>query len=396
MRVLSDIWVVFAKEVVDNLRDRRSITMAAIYPVIGPLLLGVMLSFAQNMFRPDKAGEITELELAVEGQEYAPELMRFLERKGVVATPAPADMDRAVRDGSTALVIVISPDYSQSFAAERTATITLVVNATQISTVMTISRTMGLLRAYGRDVSNERMRLRGVSSGVANPIKIASRNVGKTRSLAAFFLNMIPPFLIFTIFIGGVYLALDTTSGERERGSLEPLLINPLARWEFMMGKVFAALAFTIGAVIIQLIAFKIMFEMVIDKDLGVRVDPEAMVFVKILLVALPIMLFAVALQIIIAAMTRSFKETQTYLGLLPLIPSLPGLVLVFVAVKGHLWMMTIPTFSQVVLIAELVRGDPVSGANVLMSAVTTLAVAAGLLLIAGRLYDREELLFSA
>ena len=85
------------------LPSRTARTMAAIYPVIGPLLLGVMLSFAQNMFRPDKAGEITELELAVEGQEYAPELMRFLERKGVVATPAPADMDRAVRDGSTAL-----------------------------------------------------------------------------------------------------------------------------------------------------------------------------------------------------------------------------------------------------------------------------------------------------
>ncbi len=396
MRVLSDIWVVFAKEVVDNLRDRRSITMAAIYPVIGPLLLGVMLAFAQNMFRPDKAGEPTPFELAVEGQEYAPELMSFLEGEGVVPTPAPPDMERAVREGITPLVVVILPDYVQSFAEERTATITIVVDATQLSTVMTISRTLGLLRAYGRDVSNERMHLRGVSSGVANPIKIENRNVGKTRSLAGFFLNMIPPFLIFTIFIGGVYLALDTTSGERERGSLEPLLINPLARWEFMMGKVFAALAFTIGAVIIQLIAFKIMFELVIDKDLGVRVDPEPVVFVKILLVALPMMLLAVALQIIVAAMTRSFKETQTYLGLLPLIPSLPGLVLVFVAVKGHLWMMSIPTFSQVVLIAELVRGDPVSSANVLVSVVTTLAIAGGMLVIAGRLYGREELLFSA
>jgi len=394
--MLSGVWVVFAKEALDNLRDRRSITMATIYPVIGPLLLGILLGFAQAMFKPAKPGEDVPVELAVEGQEHAPGLIGFMAAKGVVAVAPPADMERAVRDGSAPLVMVISPDYGRNFAQERPAEVTLVVNATRLSTVMMISRTIGLLRAYGREISGERLSSRGVSSGVANPIKIVNFNVGKSRSLAGFFLNMIPPFVIFTIFIGGVYLALDTTSGERERGSLEPLLINPLARWEFMLGKVMAALAFTIGAVIIQLFAFKVMFELVIDKDLGIQVEPSAMVFVKIFLVALPIMVLAVALQVIVAAMTRSFKETQTYLGLLPLIPSLPGLVLVFVAIKANLWMMSIPTFSQVVLIGELVRGDPVSGANVLMSALSTLVVALGLLVIAGRLYSREELLFSA
>ncbi len=94
--------------------------------------------------------------------------------------------------------------------------------------------------------------------------------------------------------------------------------------------------------------------------------------------------------------MTRSFKETQTYLGLLPLIPSMPGLVLVFVAIKANLWMMSVPTFSQVVLIGALVRGEPVSGANVLMSVFATSVVALGLLTIAGRRYNREELMFSA
>lgn len=397
MRLLSEVWVVFAKEALDNLRDRRSITMATIYPVIGPLLLGVLLGFAQAMFKPEKPGEGgASLELPIEGQEHAPGLMSFLEARGVRAVPPPADKERAVRDGAAALVMVIAPDYRDKFSQEQPAEVTLVVNATRLSTVMMISRTIGLLRAYEREVSSQRLSSRGISSGVANPIRIVNFNVGKSRSLAGFFLNMIPPFVIFTIFIGGVYLALDTTSGERERGSLEPLLINPLARWEFMLGKAMAALVFTVGAVIIQLIAFKVMFELVIDKDLGIQVEPGTMVFVKVFLVALPIMVLAVALQIIVAAMTRSFKETQTYLGLLPLIPSLPGLVLVFVAIKGNLWMMTIPTFSQVVLIGELVRGDPVSAANVLMSVLSTSLVALGLLVIAGRLYSREELLFSA
>jgi sodium transport system permease protein len=107
-------------------------------------------------------------------------------------------------------------------------------------------------------------------------------------------------------------------------------------------------------------------------------------------------MVFAVTVQIIIATITRSFKETQTYLGLLPLIPSVPGMVLVFVAVAPNLWMMTIPFFSQVVLIGQLVRGDPVSMANVAMSVGSTLLLSVAMLFLAGWLYSREQLLFSA
>ncbi len=396
MNVFSRVWVVFAKEAVDNIRDRRSIAMAAIYPVIGPMMLGLLLGFAQHMFRPDQPGQRTALDIAVVGAENAPGLIGFLEQRGVRILPPPADPLRDVRYGALDVALIIPEAYSGSFAAERPATVQLVINATRLSTVMSISRAIGLLRSYGREVGTWRLEARGIAPRIADAIRIDSVNVGKARSLAGFFLNMIPPFLIFTIFIGGVYLALDTTSGERERGSLEPLLTNPLARWEFMLGKVMAAFLFTVVAVIIQLFAFALMFSLVLDTQLGLDFSPGLGAFTLMLLLSMPVMLLAVALQVIVAAMTRSFKETQTYLGLLPLIPAVPGIILVFVSIRAELWMMSIPTFSQVVLIGQLVRGDPITLANAVASVGATLIVSAALLVIAGRLYSREELLFSA
>ena len=395
--IAARVWVVLAKEVMDNLRDRRSITMAAIYPVIGPTLLGILLGFAQQMFRVDvPKADAPPMELAVSGAERAPELVSFLEERNVEVVPPPANVERSVRNSRIPLVVVVTEGYDADLAAERPATIHVVINATRLGTVVMISQVVDLLRRYNQSLAKQRLEARGLTTEFSQAIRIRSINVGRSRSLAGFFLNMIPPFVIFTIFIGGVYLALDTTSGERERGSLEPLLTNPLARWEFMLGKVGAAFVFTLVAVLIQLIAFKVMFELVIEEDFGVNINPDVFVFVNILLISIPMMVFAVTVQIIIATVTRSFKETQTYLGLLPLIPSVPGMVLVFVAVSPHLWIMTIPFFSQVVLIGQLVRGDPVSMANAAVSVGSTLLLSVAMLFLAGRLYSREQLLFSA
>ena len=205
---------------------------------------------------------------------------------------------------------------------------------------------------------------------------------------------MLPPFIIFTIFVGGVYLAIDTTSGERERGSLEPLLANPVPRWQLMFGKALATFLFTLTAVVFQLIAFKIMFEIVTRSDVGVVVNPGTDIFGLSLVVAALLIAFAVAIQIIVATVTRSYKETQTYLGLLPLIPSLPGMVMVFIPVKAKIWMMGVPTFSQVLLIGKLMRDEGILLSETLVSIGSTAVFAALLFVLAARLYDRDRLVF--
>ena len=385
------LWVVFGKEVIDNMRDRRSVSLALIYPFVGPVLMGALIAFVGDTISslPE-----TSFTLPIQGAANAPALVAYLEENGVVVSTAPDDPRQAVRIGRIDTALIIPDGYADRFNAERQATVELVVDGSRLSAVVAMSRALYALRQFSAGVSVGRLNARGLDLSIAKPVEIKQINVALGRNLTGFFLNMVPPFLIFTIFIGGVYLTIDTTSGERERGSLEPLLANPVARWELMLGKALAAFAFTMMAVFAQLIAFKLVFEVITGGDLGLDVDIGVGLFLAMFLISLPLMALAIAVQLIIATMTHSFKETQTYLGLLPLVPSLPGLVLVFVSITAHPWMMAIPTFGQTLLIGQLVRGEPLTVLSVTIASVTTGLAAAALLFIAARLYERDALLF--
>jgi sodium transport system permease protein len=391
--VLRGALVVFVKETLDNTRDRRSVLLGLVYPLLGPLLLGALILFVgQVVIRP----AATEVTLHVLGGEFAPKLMAHFADRDVIVEAPTEDPETLVRAGRIPLVLIVPPDYEDRIAADRTARIKMVVDPSKLGSIVAISRAIELVNSYDRAISEARLRARGLDPEIAKAIRIETVNVAGGRNIAAIFLNMLPPFLIFTIFIGGVYLAIDTTAGERERGSLEPLLINPIARWELMFGKFAASLLFTAIAVIAALLAYKAMFRMVVWADVGITANPSLGTFLLVFVTAFPVMAFAVALQVVVATVTRSYKETQTYLGLLPLVPSLPGMIMVFVPVTGKGWMMTLPTFGQSVLFGQLMRGDPYDPLHIAIASVATLAAAGLILWAAARFYEREQVAFPA
>lgn len=157
-----------------------------------------------------------------------------------------------------------------------------------------------------------------------------------------------------------------------------------------------ATLLFSLAAIAGTIIAFAAMLNLMpLDRYFGVRLSLPAGALVQMFLIVAPMCLLASAIQIIIATYTRSFKEAQNYLGFLPMVPGLPGLLLSFMPVKAELWTMLIPTFGQQLLINQVLRGEAVSSANILVSAAATLAVGLALVLVAMRLYGREQLLFT-
>ncbi len=385
--------IVLAKEALDNARDRRSVLLGLVYPLLGPLMLGALILFVgQMVIRP----AATEVRLSVLGGANAPDLMAHLAEREVVVEEPEDDPELLVRAGKVPLVLVIPPDYEALIEADRTARLKMIIDPSRLGSIVAISRVLELVNGFDRQVSEARLRAKGLDPEIARAIRVQTVNVAGGRNIATIFLNMLPPFLIFTIFIGGVYLAIDTTAGERERGSLEPLLINPVPRWELMLGKFGASVLFTAIAVIAALLAYKAMFRMVVLADVGITANPSLGTFALVFVVAVPVMAFAVALQVVVATVTRSFKETQTYLGLLPLVPSLPGMIMVFVPVTGKTWMMTLPTFGQSVLFGALIRGDPFDPLHAVVASLSTLAVAGLILLAAARFYDREQVAFPA
>ena len=234
--MIATILTVLRKELRDHLRDRRSLVSALVMPLMGPLTFLAMFTALASTMRSDKA-----LEIPVVGRTRAPNLLAFLERSGAQIVDGPADPERAVRDGEMDLVLVIPEDYGKESAQGRSATVELVVDNSRNRTRVSVRRAQLLLQAYTRTMGSLRLLARGVSPQVAAPLQVAERDVATPERQAAQLLSMIPLFLLVAAFAGSMNVAIDATAGERERQSLEPLLLNPVPRLALAAGKWLAA-----------------------------------------------------------------------------------------------------------------------------------------------------------
>lgn len=391
---MSGFSVVLAKELVDNIRDKRSLSAALFYPLLGPVLLIALLGFVGSQTR-ERVEQ--SLDLPVAGAELAPDLVRFLAQQDIHVVDPPEDIRAAVKAGDFDVALEIDEGYVEDLGAGSPATVRMVVDETRQPAEVAIRRTRRALQAYGSTIGSLRLLARGIDPSIVSPVAIDEISVATEQSRAAMILGMAPYFIVLSIFIGGMYLAIDATAGERERGSLEPLLINPVSRLALVLGKYAAVLVFTALALIETLVSFGVILNLApLEKWVGMQLHLSVGALFEVLVVSLPIALLAGSIQMLVATLTKSFKEAQNYLSLLPLIPALPGVFLTFVPIKPALWHMLIPTFGQQLLINRLLRGEGIDVLHLVASAVATAGLAAALLAITVHRYRSESLLFGS
>jgi sodium transport system permease protein len=390
--MLQRVGVVLVKELVDNFRDRRTLVNVVLTALLGPVMM-LMLFWVIGSTTTEQVEQA--LELPVGGAEHAPGLIAFLEQNNVVIAPAPDDPIAAVREGEVDLTLLIGPEYGEYLQSGLPAPVELVLDSSRQSASTRVQRAERLLANYGRQLAVLRLQARGISPSVISPLAVEDVDVATPQSRAALLLNILPYFIIFAVFVGGMGLTIDVVTGERERGSLEPLLINPLSRSEFVLGKLIAGFAPTLLSILVSLGGFAAVINLVpLGEQLGVRLSLPPLALLGILLITLPLIVLAGALQMIIATASRTVKEAQSYLGFLPIIPALPGLFLAFVPIRPVLWMMLIPTFGQQLLINQLMRGETIDPWFVLASIFVTLLAGGILTLIAIRFFGREQVLY--
>lgn len=388
---MKKILIIFQKEMLDNLRDTRSWMTGLFWALFGPLILGGVIMLVGNTIR-DNVEET--LVLPVSGAEHAPNLIAFLKQQDVIIEEAPADPEAAVIAGDINVALIIPEDYGEDFSAGETATVQLVFDSTRQSAAVDINRTESLLEGYGSYIGFLRLSLRGVSPAVMRAIQIEEVDTATPQSQALIFLSMLPYFIIFAIFNGASPVIIDGTAGERERGSLEPLLINPLPRGWVAIGKMLSAMPFAIFNLLITLVGFAAIFRLLpVEELLGIQIGLDIGALTAVFLICLPIVILACAIQTWIASFAKTTKEAGTYLPFVGLIPSLPGIALAFLPVKPDLWTMLIPTFGQQILINQFLRSEPISGTNILVSTVLTILLAVVITFVAIKLYEGERII---
>jgi sodium transport system permease protein len=386
--------IVFVKELLENVRDRRVILSAFLFGVLlAPVVFGLTTSLAskrvvENQDKP--------LRLTVSGVEHAPNLVRFLEENGTVVKTLAMSADEAmsaVRTGKEELVLLIDAEYGRQLQAGEPAPLDLVVDTANNQTGASADRARRLLEGYGGQLAALRLLVRGVSPEVIRPVDVRTLDVATPAGRSLLILGMMTYFSFMSMLMGGFYLAIDTTAGERERGSLEPLLSLPVRRAELIVGKMLATSAFMSVSLLLTLAAFGVVLLFIPLEALGMSANFGPRVVLAIFAVMLPFVPLGAGLMTAVASFTRSNREAQSWLSVVMLLPIAPIMFAVVNGTKPTAALMTIPSLSQHLLATSLMRGDSIPPLHAAISAGTTLILGALLVLLAIRLYKREAIL---
>ncbi len=382
--------VVFGKEILEHSRDRRALFSVLWSSLIGPLLIGFLF---YQIARDRRAAD--DIEIPVAGRQHAPHLMKWLgEQAGVTIVDGPADPEEAVQSGDFDFALVVDEAFGKRFEQSRPATVKLYYDDARTRARPKVDRIRGLISGYSQQMGDLRLVARGISPQVSRPIQLQSLELSSAQRRASRVLSFVPLMLLIAAFAAGISPSVDATAGERERGSLEPLLINPVstlavAAGKWMAASVFAAVSLSVSLMLILGLLAKLPLG-----DLGVYFRLEPWQVSGLLAAALPVALLAPAFQMLVACYARSFKEAQAYLGYVMMIPMLPTFVMMGTGVEHSPWMNFVPIVAQTQLIQSFLAAEMPAGWELAVSGAVALALSLLCVYGVASLLRREKIVF--
>jgi sodium transport system permease protein len=355
-------WVTFIKELVDALRDRRTLTMVLLSSVaVGPLVLVLISVLVSNIEKRAEAREVVLL-----GAEHAPTLRNYLERQTFTVRTAPADYEQQLKDSKLGdPVVVIAPGFEEELLRGEAPLVEIVSAASNQRAQVGVGRMRRLLLGFNQEQATLRLAVRGVSPALLETVRMEERDLASSATRASQFASILPFFVLMAVLYGALNAALDTTAGERERGSLEPLLGNPATPLQLVLGKwgavavvgmliaVLSCLSFLPGQWLLRSETLAAMFRFGIG---------EAGQF---LLLLLPLAGALSAVLMVVAIRCKSFKEAQANATVVVLLVSLLPLVSMFNQSGEAPWHLWVPALAQVTLMGRVLKGEALSALDV-------------------------------
>jgi sodium transport system permease protein len=353
--VSGNVWIVLRKELLDALRDRRTLLMVLLSSVaVGPLVLVLLSTLVSGI---EQRAETREL--VVSGIEHAPTLRNYFERQTYRVTPAPEDYEQQLRRNRLGdPVLVVGPDFEAELARGELPRVELVSNSANPRATAGLSRLGRLLQGFQQEHTTLRLAWRGVAPAALQAIEVDERDLASPAARAAQWAGLVPFFVLMAVLYGALHAALDTTAGERERGSLEPLLMNPASRAALVLGK-WAAVACVAMLIALLSCASFLPGQWLLRSEtlaamfrFGVR---EGALFLALLL---PLAGLLSALLMAIAIRCRSFKEAQANATGLVLLVSLLPLLTLFNQDGEAPWHLWLPALAQITLMGRVLKGE--------------------------------------
>ena len=391
---MSIVSIVAKKEFRDGVRDKRALLSAFFFPLSAPLFIYFLLNAVIEMSQVDET-----VSVPIYGAESAPGLIAYLTEAGIdVDHRDPQTLDDVksqVADQTLDFALMIPEDFQDTMASYQPPDLLIVSDSSRNDVAAQVGQLRRVLNQYNQELISLRLIARGVSPKVTIGARPISIDVASDQKRTANVLNFIPIYVLMAAFVAGLGIAIDGTAGERERKSLEPLLINPIRPIDIIFGKWFASGTFALLGMLATLVLCVVaMFALPIE-EIGLSFEISSKQALALLMVSLPVPYIAASLQILLGLFAKSFKDAQSYIGILVILPMVPVIIRQFMPFVTEPWMAGIPIFAQSVLMMDVLAGSGYSFLSLSVALISGFVVSALLCLVAARLLTTERMIQS-
>lgn len=375
---------IFFKELRETLREKRNVGLLLLVTLMYPIMIGILMNkIIDRATRTEREG----IELAVIGAAKAPTLMAQLKQRNItVHDTAPLDepaIQARLQEGKVVGVLRLSDKFSDNYTAMRPARIELWYDSAAEKNGQR-REVEEVLEAYSANVASARLLAHGVSPATLAPIEVQRYDTGTNASRSAGLIGSMLSMLFFPAFFCGMSAAVDSTAGERERRSMEVLMAQPARAWEIVTGKWMMAASLAIFGLTLELLLAHLVLGWLPLEEIGMAWSLTWFDVAMVCIVALPLSMLAAALQIALAMNAKSFKEAQSLLSIVLMLPLLPGVVVSMMDLKTSLWMYAVPMLSNQTLLRELSKGVELGALPYLLTFVSAALPALAIVAFAG------------
>ena len=375
-------WTVFVKEWVDALRDRRTLAVVLLSSVLmGPLVLialsGLVASFESRAERR---------EVVLDGIEHAPTLVNYLQRQGFAVKPAPEGFEQKLRRSELGdPVLVVPKDFESALRRAEVPVLVLVSDSANKRSEAGSGRLQRLVAGFNRERSTLALALRGVSGEVLEPVRLGEKDLANPQTRGTQITGMLPFFVLMAVLYGALNAALDTTAGERERGSLEPLLMNPVSHVALVLGKWGAVALLGMAVALLSNLSFVPAQWLIKSDSLQAMFQFGWFEVVTFLLLQLPLACGLGAVLMALAIRSKTVKEAQAGSALVVTLVGLAPMVSVLNPGGDAVWYLWVPGLAQNTLMLLVLKGEALTWARVLPGVLVGAALTVGCLLYVAR-----------
>ncbi|MET3107688.1 sodium transport system permease protein [Oxalobacteraceae bacterium GrIS 2.11] len=360
------------KELLDALRDKRTMLMVLIITLFGMPFMMVVISESANRYET----QVEKKEIWVAGINNAPTLQNYFERQGYKIKQAPADYEHQLQTKDMIdPVLLINADFQEKLARGERPTVFIVLDVANQDSQTGVAPLHRLMQGFGNELAGLNLAMRGVSPEILNVVDVKERHLSRTADSGAQLKGGLSLMLMLTMVSAGLYAAIDTSAGERERGSLEPLMMNPVSSWMFALGKWLAVCALTMLVVVFSVLSIFPASFLVRNETIRIMMQFSGLELLLMILVMLPLGLTISAVQIAIAINGKSHKEAQARCTILVVAAPLVSMISLFKQGADPVWYKWVPLIAQNQLMGKILNNEVVGAADMFAPVLTCVVI---------------------